>query len=392
MKLHLFVIRRAARVGAILLILVFVAMSQVQAQQLSDGKATAATRALYENLFRIREKGFMFGHQDTDAYGVGWRATPGQSDVKLVTGSYPAVHGWDLGKVGGQLNLDSVEFSSMNKWIIETYKRGGVNTVSWHIENPLTGESSWSKGDAVRESLPGGKAHAKFLQHLEYAAEFLNKCEYKGVKIPIIFRPFHEHNGDWFWWGKGICSEADYIALWQFTVSYLRDTKKLHHMIYAFSPDRSRLDIENFTQSYLYAYPGDEWVDIIGYDNYWDVGSPYNKASAEVRAADLVEGLIGLTRVAAEKKKVAVLSETGQEMLTDTDWYTRVILGPVVKNKDISIAYMLVWRNHRKQHHYAPYPGHPAADDFVKFYRDPNTIFESDLQNMYTKNKPLLRK
>ncbi len=146
-------------------------------QDLVDQNATPETRALYDNLRRIAQQGFIFGHQDTDAYGVGWKGDANRSDVKDVTGSYPAVHGWDLGKIGQPNNIDNVPFDKMLEWIHQTYERGGINTISWHVDNPLTGESSWSRGNAVKESLPGGKAHAKFREHLEYLAEFLGKCK-----------------------------------------------------------------------------------------------------------------------------------------------------------------------------------------------------------------------
>lgn len=62
----------------------------------------------------------------------------------------------------------------------------------------------------------------------------------EGELIPVIFRPYHEHNGDWFWWGKGVNSEEDYIKLWQFTVEYLRDEKDV--------PSWTTEDIEQRTE------------------------------------------------------------------------------------------------------------------------------------------------
>lgn len=373
--------------------IMFMAIQQsVWSQGLIDKEATRETKALYQNLIRISEKGFLFGHQDTDAYGVGWRGDANRSDVKDVTGAYPAVHGWDLGKIGTDKNIDSVPFQNMIKWIQETYSRGGVNTISWHIDNPLTGESSWSKTNTVKELLPEGTAHEKYLEHLNHLAAFLDKCELGGVKIPIIFRPFHEHNGDWFWWGKGICTEEEYRSLWKFTVDYLRTKKNLHHLIYAFSPDRSRMDMNRFRESYLYGYPGDDYVDIIGYDNYWDVGSNYNKASDAQKIKDLVTGLKGISMIAAEKKKVAALTETGMEKISNQKWFTDVILNPIKSDPAIRIAYLMAWRNDREDHHYVPYKGHPAVENFLVFYRDKKTFFESDLQNLYQSNKPLIKK
>lgn len=369
-----------------------VAFQLASAQTLVDKDATMETKALFENLSRISKQGFLFGHQDTDAYGVGWKGDENRSDVKDVTGDFPAVHGWDLGKIGKSENIDGVPFEKMLNWIKATYKRGGVNTISAHLDNPLTGESTWSKGEAAKESLPGGKAHMRYVQDLDHIASFLDRCEIDGKKIPIIFRPLHEHNGNWFWWGKGNADEQDYIKLWRFTVDYLKNEKKLHHLIYAFSPDRSRLKLKTFSQSYQYAYPGDDYVDILGYDNYFDVGSNQNKVSEEKRIADLTFGLKELTKLAAEKKKVAALTETGLEGVRDPKWFSKFLLGPYDKDPKIEMAFLLVWRNGNNKHHYAPHKGHASERDFKEFYSDPRSLFEKDIQNMYSSNAPLLKK
>jgi mannan endo-1,4-beta-mannosidase len=371
------------------LLLMFTGGLYSHAQQTVDPNATPETKALCFNLSRISHDGFLFGHQDTDAYGVSWKGDQVRSDVKDVTGDFPALHGWDLGKIGRPMNIDSVDFQKMLGWIQAAYRRGGVNTISWHLDNPLTGESTWSKGAAAKESLPGGKAHGKYLEHLRHVADFLEKCESGGVKIPIIFRPLHEHNGDWFWWGKGVASEEDYIKLWKFTVEYLRDERKLNHLLYAFSPDRSRLDLSNFRKSYLYGYPGDEWVDILGYDDYHDMRAEANVAR---RSKDLVKGLTELSKLAQEKKKVAALTETGQERIPEPRFFSEFLLNSIKADPSIRISYLMLWRNARKDHHYAPYKEHPAAADFQLFFQDDKTLFESDIQNIYTLNKPLIKK
>src|SRR5262245_48053627 len=111
----------------------------VAAQSLIDKKATGETVALYSNLAVLRTQGFLFAHQDDDAYGVMWKGEKNRSDVKDVCGSYPAVHGWDLGKIlSNPDNIDGVPFKDMLSWIEQTYQRGGINTVSWHWDNPVT--------------------------------------------------------------------------------------------------------------------------------------------------------------------------------------------------------------------------------------------------------------
>ena len=115
----------------------FFSGERVFAQTLMDKAATAETKALYANLKYISAKGTMFGHQEDLAYGVGWKEVAGRSDVKEVCGDYPAVHGWDIGKEGLPENVDGVRFSNMQQWIREVYGRGGVNTISWHVNNGI---------------------------------------------------------------------------------------------------------------------------------------------------------------------------------------------------------------------------------------------------------------
>lgn len=78
----------------------------------SDKNATKETVALYKNLVKLKDKGYMFGHQDDLAYGVKWNYENGRSDVQDVTGDYPAVYGWDLGglELKSETNIDGVPF------------------------------------------------------------------------------------------------------------------------------------------------------------------------------------------------------------------------------------------------------------------------------------------
>lgn len=361
------------------------------AQKLIDKKATAETKALFTNLYKLSQTGILFGHQETDAYGVNWTDTPGKSDVKEVCGAFPAVHGWDIGREETDKNVDGVDFTKIRQWIKEAYDRGAVNAISWHVDNPTSMGNAWDTTKSVRHIIPGGKDHDKFVKRLDHIANFLSSLKSGSTLIPVIFRPYHEHNGNWFWWGKGNCTEQEYIALWRFTVDYLKNKKNLHHLIYSFSPDRGRFDMADVKKSYLYGYPGDEYVDLLGYDNYMDVGISWNKKTQPEQLADLVKGLRVLSDLAKEKKKVAALTETGQESLTNANWFTQTILTPLKQNPDIKLSFFMVWRNANTKHHYAPYPGHPSVDDFVVFYKDPLTLFEGDIQNLYTTGKPLVK-
>ena len=339
-----------------------------------DKNATTETIALYANLKAISATGVIFGHQDDLAYGIGWKAEAGRSDVKEVCGSYPGLYGWDVSKLGKPLNIDSVSFDNMKKWIVEAYERGGINTISWHMDNPVTGGDSWDNTPAVSALLPGGEKHDYFIDRLDLFANFLNDIETAdGAKVPIIFRPFHEHTGSWFWWGKGNCTANEYISLWQLTVKYLRDKTDIHHLLFSYSTDQF-----NSQEQYLEFYPGDEFVDIIAFDDYHSIAN-------EKEGEKLIYRLRTVVELAEEKGKVAAFSETGLEKVPINNWFTEILLkGIKADTKGKNIAFVMVWRNGRPDHFYAPFPGHSSAVDFVKFRKDPFTIFEDDLPDMYT--------
>ena len=67
--------------------------------QIVDKKATYQTKALFYNLQRPAQNGLLFGQQDATQYGIGWKNEPNRSDVKSVSGSHPAVYGWDVADI-----------------------------------------------------------------------------------------------------------------------------------------------------------------------------------------------------------------------------------------------------------------------------------------------------
>jgi len=339
---------------------------------LVDTLATAETIALFQNLRSVSQNHVLFGHQDDLAYGVGWWAFTGRSDVKEVCGDYPAVIGWDLGDIHRSENLDGVSFARMKTWIQDVYERGGINTISMHLDNPVTSGSAWDNSPAVAAVLPGGTHHSVFLNTLDLIAGFLKSLKSNGgIMIPVILRPYHEHNHSWAWWGSGSCNAEEYNSLWRMTVEYLRDTHEIHHLLYCISPQEIRSEAE-----YLTRYPGDAYVDILGLDDY-SLRVP-SDISGIGTALKIVAGL------AKNRNKVSALTETGVENLPYTNWWTDCLLASIKQNtQSRDIAWVLVWRNASADHFFAPYSGHPGADNFVEFYNDPISLFESDLPDMY---------
>jgi len=352
--------------------------------RLVDATATAETKALFYNLMQLEKNHTLFGHQHATEYGHGWAGDADRSDVKSVTGSHPAVVGVDFsGFTGRTAKAIQKAKADVRKTVVDTYNRGGVVTVAWHFSNPLSGGGfNWQDSvsvAAVKYMIPGGTAHEQYKEILRSIGEWAKNTRGKdGKLVPMIFRPYHEFDGGWFWWGKPHTSQDEFISLWQFTVSFLRDSVGVHNFIYAFSPDNKF----NNEEEYLERYPGNEWVDMVGVDNYGDMGRDGYRLDAAIQKLKVVSDY------AQKAGKLAAFTETGLESIPNPNWWNDVLL-KVMKTPGLQLSYVLVWRNDRTSptHYYAPFPGHSSVPDFIKFYNDPYTLFEKDLKNIYKMNK-----
>lgn len=345
----------------------------------ADKKATKETVSLLRSLYELQKKGIMFGHQDDLMYGTTWWYVTGRSDTKDFTGDYPAVAGFELGhlELGHERSLDSVSFTQISEQIKAHYKRGGVITISWHPDNPLTmqdtasksrrqGGTAWdvSSKEVVASILPGGKNHEMFNSWLEHlAAFFIGLTDGDGTPIPFIFRPYHEHSGSFFWWGTDICTDKEYSALWRYTVQFLRDKKNIHNILYAYNTDRVTT-----LEQYMRGYPGDDIIDMLSLDMY-DRGEKFG--------GELDNALGFVTSEAVKRNKLTALSETGGRRGM-ADWWSTVLL-PVISK--YPVGYVLTWR-----HAYRPRlarggnPNQPFPDDFLNFYKSPRTLFLKEIQ------------
>ena len=364
---------------------------------LADSGRTQRTENLLENLKAIGDSTvYLFGHHDDTVYGIGWEADYSndstihqRSDVKSVCNDYPALLSFDLGHIelGDSLNLDGVPFQRIRQEILAHYDRGGMITLSWHVNNPLSGGTSWvadslksTETKTVAAVLEGGEKHDVFLSWLDRVADFLNSLETPyGVKVPVLFRPWHEHTGSWFWWGQEHCTPEQYKALWQLTTSRLKD-KGVVNALYAYSPGT---EPDGNEAKYMERYPGDDVIDLIGLDCYcW---APEADTTQITNYATTLDKNLGMVcSIAKKRQKAVALTETGYECLKKKDWWTAT-LAPILERHPIS--YVLVWRNahNRKNHFFAPYPGQQSASDFIRFYNDKRTLFLQDLNGLYLK-------
>lgn len=341
-----------------------------------DKKATPPTQKLYASLKKLQGQGILFGHQDGLAYGLNadgtrWIGEAGRSDIKTLTGEHPAVAGWDLGhlELDSLNNLDGVSFDLMRQRIIEQYQRGGISTLSWHPNNPLEpSKTTWDKVESTIPRILADKATLKkyqsWLGKIALFAKSLRDPK-SGELVPVIFRPYHEHTGSWFWWGADHCSSEEYKRFWRMTLDYLRKKEKVHNLIYAYSTDRF-----NSKEHYLERFPGDRYADLLGFDIYHR-DAP---ASNEQFVKETRQMLAWLKQIGQEHDKITAMTETGLEQVTLTNWWTNIV-APIIQDSDL--AYVLVWRNGRPDHYFAPYPNQPSAQDFLDFVASFKILLES---------------
>ena len=343
---------------------------------LSDKKATPETVSLYKKLNQLVQKGYLFGHQDDLAYGVNWKYEAGRSDIKDVVGDYPAVYGWDLAGLekDSANNIDGIPFAKMKQYIEEGHERGGITTISWHFDNPATGKSAWDNTpNAAKTVLPGGQNHQKFTIWLDKAAAYLLSLkDKKGKNIPVLFRPYHELTGGWFWWGKGNCTPEEFKSLWKFTFEYLQK-KGVHNLIYVYNTSSF-----NSKEDFLAHYPGDTYADILSFDSYQN-----NDDKEGVKFINEVQNQLKIVNeIGIEKHKLIAVAEAGCEAIPDPKWWTGTLSKAI---GDYKISYVLLWRNHgwqekeQKMHYYVPYTGQISEKDFVDFYNLDKTLFEKDI-------------
>lgn len=344
----------------------------------AQGEAPAATpvaelAARLDSLSRAHK--FAVGHHDDTAYGHTWKYENGRSDMLETAGDYPAIMSWDLGmlELGDSLNLDGVPFALMKSEVAAQAARGGASTFSWHPRNPVTGGDSWDCSDStvVARILADSAVMARYDGWCAGLADFFNALtDSAGTRIPVIFRPWHEMTGSWFWWGARFCTPDQYRGLWK----RMRDTfdaRGVDNVLWAYSPDRV-----GSVEAYMERYPGDDMVDIMGVDVYHFNGE---EGLDEYRRA-LERSLTAAMTAAADRGKLLALTETGSEGLPMERWFTEVLM-PVVR--PFPVSYVTFWRNaHDKpQHFYVPYPGSPAEADFKAFHADSATVFCREFKN-----------
>jgi mannan endo-1,4-beta-mannosidase len=153
----------------------------------------------------------------------------------------------------------TVKYNLANPQMVKAWKAGSLIALQVHMTNPanpLGGGLNDTGVDLNDLLVSGTDTYTRWFAELDTIAKGLSQLQDSGVVV--LFRPFHEMNGNWFWWGAK--SHTLFTEVWKQMFNYFTNTKHLNNLLWVYGPN-SGTNAANF-------YPGDEYVDITGLDAY----------------------------------------------------------------------------------------------------------------------------
>lgn len=367
--------------------------------KLVDSRATDSAKALAAYLAGLQaEDQVLFGHQNSTFRSV--RDNGATSDVKDVTGSEAGLFGIDTLSLAGTECASEHPLQASIAASKKAYEGGSIISLSCHMPNftstkiTETGDKDhpydFSKCDFAESKdltpcadyiLEGGAYNAQYNAYLDIIAEYALALQQENV--PILFRPFHENSGGWFWWGTSTSADS-YRAIWRYMVNYLQ-AKGVHNMLYVYSPN-GPIDSED---DYLSRFPGDAYVDVLGFDFYDDYADA-DKYTGDTYFGALANSCDVVANLAKKKNKIPAIAETGIRITgagkdslmvtgnptTGKDWYNKLVNTAV----DHNIPYFLLWANFSSENFFIPYKfndtmGQEMINEFISAYNNDRSIF-----------------
>lgn len=217
--------------------------------KLSNPNANETTREIYCYLCSLSGDHTLSAQQESTWMG----SADYEMDYLLkVTGKLPAIRG---------LDYMHDDFEGVNQRAVNWWKQGGLVTICWHTGADFCGEwkdcmeDSISDWDAVLTE--GSPEYDAFVAGMDKAARALLELQEQGVTV--LWRPFHEFDGKWFWWGKG--GAERFVRLWRLMYTRFTEHWGLNNLIWV-------LGYSHLYEGYHGWYPGDDYVDVIGSDSY----------------------------------------------------------------------------------------------------------------------------
>lgn len=294
----------------------------------------------------------------------------------LASGEYPAIVGFDF-KEGA---FSDEKFAKC----VEYAENGGILEFSYHMTCPCgadhtdsTKPTQWCSGtggeNVWAQLITEGTAYnTRLKERLQLAVDTLERFDELG--IPVLWRPFHEHNGDWFWWCMnqwnyrgGTVSGETFAKLWRYVYNYMTVTCGLDNLVWVLSPspgmDNNTLwDDGHYSKTAAtLGYPGDAYVDIVGID--WYTTAYSDTAKESYNALDAISG-----------DMIFAITEHGG---SGTAGYTGATQNELMKTSmqnGIKICYTLNWSGTDSMLH---------TGDFDTMMSDPVTLGLVEVKSLF---------
>jgi mannan endo-1,4-beta-mannosidase len=234
--------------------------------------ATTEARALLKFLYSISNKYTLVGQHNHPG-----RQRLFTDGVSAAFGKTPSLYGtdWGFAKAG---DMDTAyERREVVRELIRQHRNGSIITICWHQVRPTEDEPvtfprsvQGEVTDAEFADLlnPRKPLYKHWCAQVDVIAEYLKQLQDAGV--PILWRPMHEINGDWFWW-NGRRGPHGTITLYRQLYDRLTNFHKLNNLIWVWNPDRP----SNPDRQFVDYFPGHDVVDVLSFDCYGDFEQSY---------------------------------------------------------------------------------------------------------------------
>ena len=231
-------------------------------RKLTDPQAIPAAVRLYEYLCALQGKACLTGQMESS-----WCSTF-ENEINYIlarTGRMPAIRGLDF--------IDN-DFLGVVRRAVDWHARGGIVTICWHTGVDFASEYRHSQADEMdwEAALTSGtRANRDLIAGMDRAVPYLRRLQ--EMDVPVLWRPFHEMDGKWFWWGRG--GAEGFVKLWRLMYDRYVTHHRLHNLIWVLGFSDAPGDLRPW-------YPGDDVVDILGGDSYKGgaQGELYRKCAA----------------------------------------------------------------------------------------------------------------
>jgi len=234
--------------------------------------ATPEARALLKKIDEISGHSTLTGQHNFPNSVSRW-----SDRIYDLTGKFPAIFGQDFGFSGGEDKDSVLGRPSMIEEVQRQYRNGAVIALTWHAVRPTDDEPVTFR-DSVQGHLtdfewnelltPGTDLYNRWVEQADVIAGYLEQLQVAGV--PVLFRPYHEMNGNWFWWG-GRPGEKGSSALYRQLYNRFVNVHHLNNLIWVWnvnSPSENAGPIESY-------YPGAQYADVVTMDIYGEFKQNY---------------------------------------------------------------------------------------------------------------------